>query len=119
MNLPTSSGAQTLESIAQDRMETFTVERPTETTGARGGTDSTSTHEVDMWVFSPMEVTTDTEYGDRLTGSLGGLAHSSADVAEGDRITYQSVPYEVTGTVVTDEVDDVLMAINFERRSND
>lgn len=119
MNIPTSGGGRMVQSILRGKVEEFTIERPTETTGARGGTETTATHKESLWVGSPMEIEMDTEYGDRLTGSLVGLAFPDADIQERDRLTYQSVPYEVAETVITDDSGDVVMNINLVRRVND
>lgn len=75
---------------------------------------------VDMWVFDPNEMRQDTEYGDRLTGSLGGLCQSDADVQVNDRLTYQDRVYEVAETMTYDgQFGDVYTLVNFERREND
>lgn len=119
MNLPTSGGPSAIGSIVSTRSNTYTITRPTYTSGARGGTETTATHDVDIWVFSPREINIDTEYGERLTGSLAGLAHPAEDIEEGDRLTYQQIPYEVEETVITDEASDVVMVVNLTRRTND
>lgn len=119
MRLPTSKGHRALRMIVRKRAETFTITRPTEGSGAMGGTSSESTHEADVFVFAPSETSADTQYGDRYTGALGGLALPTEDVEKGDRLTYQNVPYEVAEVSTSDDVGDTLVRLSFERRTND
>lgn len=119
MNLPTSGGPSAITSIVSAKAQAYELRRPSHETGARGGTETTTTHEADIWVFSPREVNIDTEYGDRLTGGLGGLALPPEDIQQGDRLTYQGIAYEVTELVTTDDSNDVVTVINLTRRTND
>jgi hypothetical protein len=85
-----------------------------------GGTESETEFEVDIFVGSPNEISTDTEYGERLTGSLAGLALPSADLQEGDQLTYQNVPYEIEEIITSDDdAGDIFQALNLVRRVND
>lgn len=121
MNTPTSGGHDTIRSIVIAKSDPFDLERPSDGTGARGGTTATTTiTDVDIWLSSPNEIATDTEYGERLTGSLAGLSLPTADVREGDRITYQGIEYEVEETITSDsDTGETTMAINLVRRTND
>lgn len=118
MNLPTSRGHDALHAAISSRMTTYTLTRPTQTTGAMGGTDGTTDVSVELWVFDPNEVNTDTDFGERLNGSLGGLTQPSTDVQVGDRLTYQSIEYEVAETMTYDSaVGDTYKLVNFVRYS--
>lgn len=120
MNTPTSGGHSAIRSLVTNKATTVSVTRPTKTTGARGGAESTSSHDVDVWLASPNEIANDTEYGERLTGSLAGLSLPTADLAEGDRLDYQGIAYEVEEIITTDsDIGDTVMAINLVRRTND
>lgn len=118
MKLPTSSGERLLRATISSRFETYTLERPSKTTGPMGGSESTSTVTADIWVFDPQEIREDTEYGDRLTGSLGGLTSPTADVSVNDRLSYHGETYEVAETMLSDGAEDVYMLLDLVRVVN-
>lgn len=120
MKTPTSSGERFMRSTISSRFETYTVERPSKTTGPMGGSETTTDRSVDIWVFDPMEMRDDTEYGDRLRGNLGGLTDPSADIQVNDRITHEGDTYEVAETMTFDgEHRDVYKLLDLVRMVND
>lgn len=120
MNTPTSGGHNTIRSLVVNKASTVDVTRPTKTTGARGGTEESTGHQVDIWLASPNEIAVDTEYGERLTGSLAGLSLPTADLRERDRLEYQGIAYEVEEIITSDsDKGDTVMVVNLVRRTND
>lgn len=116
MNLPTSRGSRALGAVIDTRMSQYTFDRPSAATGAMGGVDTDSDVTADIWLFRPMEVQTDTDFGERLTGELGGLALPTADIQVGDRVTYQSTEYEVAETETFDgQTSDTYLLVTLQR----
>ena len=116
MNIPSSSGHRGLRSIVSSKTQEYELTRQSHGTGAMGGTKTESPVTANMWVGSPQEIAEDTELGERLTGMLAGLCLPTEDVEEGDRLTYQSVLYEVEETIISDsDTADTLQAVNLVR----
>lgn len=118
MKVPTASGERLLRATISSRFETYTLERPSKTTGPMGGSESTTDVTEDIWVFDPQEIRDDTEFGDRLTGSLGGLTSPTADVVVNDRLTHNGETYEVAETMTFDGSSDVYMLLDLVRMVN-
>lgn len=119
MNIPSSGGHSTLQSVVTSKTTEYTLRRETHTSGAMGGTDSETQVTANLWVGSPQEIAEDTEFGERLTGMLAGLCLPTEDVEEGDRLEYQSIEYEVEETITSDsDTGNTLMAINLVRVQN-
>ena len=116
MHIPTSWGSRAISSAIETRLSSYTLVRPTESSGPLGGGDDTTDVTVDMWVFDPNEVNTDTDFGERLNGSLGGLTRPSEDVQVGDRLTYQTHEYEVAELMTYDGASsDTYLMVNLVR----
>lgn len=123
MRIPTSRAEDTIRQIVRLNATAYTITR-TDTTKGRFGdaTPTESTHSADLWLFRPNEVNIDTEFGDRLTGSLGGMALPSENLQVGDQLTYQSKEYVVAEIVHLPEenpnVEQVIKQFSLERRAN-
>lgn len=80
------------------RQTPYDLERPDGSTGGRfgdGDGSSTTVSGVDLWVYSPEETNIDTQYGDRIGGSLQALALPGVDVEVDDRLQHGAHTYEV------------------------
>lgn len=118
MNLPRSHGDRFLRATISTRFDEYELVRPSKQTGPMGGTEDETTVTVELYPFSPAEIRNETDYGDRLTGALGALAHPSADINVNDRLTYNGVAYEVAETMTFDGGTDVYQLIDLTRREN-
>lgn len=88
-----------MRQIIRIRSQTYTVTRP----GAEGSKSAmgeeitdTSTVDVDALLYSPREDEQPTDFGNRVTGDLNGLALPSADVQVEDVYAHGSDDYVVT-----------------------
>lgn len=114
----TAHAERFMRSTIKSHFSPYSVERPSQSTGAMGGTESSTSITVDMWVFDPREVREDTEFGDRLSGSLGGLTAPTADIQSNDRLTYHGDTYEIAETMTYDGGSDVYLLIDLVRMEN-
>lgn len=124
MRIPTSRAEESIRQVVRLNTSSYTVTRPGSEKGRFGErTPSTSTHSADLWLFSPSEVNVDTEFGDRLTGSLMGMSLPGENLSVGDRITFQSTNYEVIEIIHLPEehpnVEKVVKQFALEKRVND
>jgi hypothetical protein len=123
MRIPLSRSHQALQTVVRRRSVVKKIERPDVDSGGRFGEHAETTSTVDgvsMWLFNPTEVNVDTEYGDRLSGDLEGLAMPSADVSVDDRITHGADVYEVDRIfAIPDEDRTALKRFSLQRRTND
>lgn len=123
MRLPTSRAEETIRQVVRLNSTSYTITRPGEEKGRFGeSTPSTSTHTADAWLFSPSETNIDTEFGDRLTGSLAGMALPTENIVVGDRVTFQSTEYKVVEVIHLPEenpnVELVIKQFTLEKRVN-
>jgi hypothetical protein len=127
--LPRQKGLAGITRVIRARTRSVTVTRVTETKGSLDQTkESTDGHTEQMWLFEPREAVAQEIAGERLTGSLGGLAvaDGTVDVQPDDRVTHGGVEYEVD-TVVghpndgdadgTASTDTDFWVVNFVRRA--
>lgn len=111
MRIPTSRVEKTIRQLTRLNSLTYTITRPdpdpSDTAKAAMGESfaTDTTHQEDVWLFSPSENPIDTDFGDRLTGNLMGLALPSADIQENDEITYDGRTYEVLEATEAKEED--------------
>lgn len=119
MNIPTSAAERLLGSALASRFDTYTITRSTQTTGPMGGSTSSSTHTVEMWPFDPSELNEESDFGDRLGGSIGLLCDSSADIQHRDRFTYHGDTYQVEETMTYDGAADVYLLGDCQRVVNE
>lgn len=85
-----------LRMVIRNRLESYTVSRPTLSKDAIGQSDSSySTHEERLWVYNPSTTTTQVDFGEQQEGDLSALGLPDADVQEDDRIDYGGHTYEV------------------------
>lgn len=118
MRLPTGAPHRRLRAVVRRRVEAYSITRPAGNIGALGESRSTTTtHNADLWLFRASEVPLETDFGERLTGSLGGLALPGTDVQEGDLLTWNGDRYRVAEVV--DTQDSVVLRIGLERATND
>lgn len=118
MRIPTGGPHKRLRSIIRLKTSTYTLERGDGNLGALGETrESTTNVTADLWLFAANEVPLDTDFGERLTGQLRGLALVTEDVQEGDTLTYSGVKYRVSE--VLESESDVYLMIGLERVVND
>lgn len=95
---PRSTGISGLTRIIRSRTSSVTVKRPTETKDSLDATtETTSDHSESIWLYEPRESVANEMLGERVEGSLGGLAiaDGTVDIEKGDRVTYGGVEYEV------------------------
>lgn len=118
MRLPTGAGHRGLRMIVRQNLVEYTLERPDGNIGALGETRASDTNPTaNLWLFRPGEVPLDTDFGERLTGNLRGLALPGENVQEGDRLTWNGDKYRVAEKVETQ--DSVLIRLGLERAVND
>jgi hypothetical protein len=94
--------------VVRARTRAVTVSRVTETQGTLDETTTTTTdHTESLWLFEPRESVAAEVAGERLNGSLGGLAvaDGTVDIEHNDRVTHGGVEYEVD-TIVGHPEDD-------------
>lgn len=106
--LPTAKGLAGLTRIIRARTRSVTVSRVTETKGSLDQTTtSTTDHTESLWLFEPRESVAEELFGERINGSLGGLAvaDGTVDLQINDRLTHGGVEYELD-TVVGHPEDD-------------
>jgi hypothetical protein len=100
--IPRRRGLGGISRVIRSRQRRVTVQRPTETTGSLGETQTTTTeHTESLWLFEPRETVAQELAGERIDGSLGGLAAAdgSVDMEHNDRIVHGGVEYEVDTVV--------------------
>lgn len=88
--------------VIRGRTSAKTVNRVTETQGSLDETTTTTNgHTEDLWLFEPRESVANEAVGERINGSLGGLAvaDGTVDVQHDDRLTHGGVEYEVDTVV--------------------
>lgn len=128
MRIPTSRVEKTIRQLVRLNSVTYTITRPnagpTDTSKAAMGESlpTSATHNEDIWLFAPSENPIDTEFGDRLTANLMGLALPSANIQENDEITYEGFDYVVLEATEAKEEDpavtDVVTMIALTRKIN-
>jgi hypothetical protein len=98
MRLPTNNATDQLRQLIRVRGVCYEVTRQTgvENIGMGETRQTTDTVYVDALLFAPTSDNSMTEFGDRLTGDLNGLALPDADVQVGDEYDHNGVTYEVT-----------------------
>lgn len=80
------------------RQTPYDLERGDGSHSGRFGSDDSASgtiQDVNLWVYSPEETNIDTQYGDRIGGSLQALALPDANVEVGDELEHGSDTYEV------------------------
>lgn len=118
MRIPTGAPHRRLRLIIRNKTVQYTLERPDGNIGALGESRSADTSPTaDLWLFRPGEVSLDTEFGERLTGSLNGLALTGEDVREGDRLTWNGDKYRVEEK--QEPQDSIFIRLGLERAVND
>jgi hypothetical protein len=102
------TGIAGITKVIRARTSATTVTRVTQSTGSLDEqTETTSDHQEDIWLFEPRESVAEEVAGERINGSLGGLAVADTlDVQHNDRITHGGVDYEVDTVVGHPEDDD-------------
>lgn len=91
-------GLAGLTRVIAARTYSVTFERVTESKGSLDEVQTTTSEFTeDVWLFEERESVSEELAGERLTGSLGGLAvaDGTVDIQHNDRITYGGVEYEV------------------------
>lgn len=86
-----------LRTIISARSQSYTVTRNVTTKNTLGETvdDSSTTHEVNMWLHQPGEANVETERGERLAGDLQGIAEGDPDLEVNDEVTHRGQEYSV------------------------
>jgi len=100
--IPRQRGIDGITHVIAARTRTVTISRVTETKGSLDGSQTTTTdHTETLWLFEPRENVAQEIAGERLEGSLGGLAvaDGTVDIQHNDRITHGGVTYEVDTVV--------------------
>lgn len=113
-NLPTNVYNRRLNA----RSSAYTVTRVTETVNDVGEiVESESTHTVNLWCYSPRNVTSQLISGEHTSGDLQGLVKPSEDITFDDRLTHGGVEYEVDDvTVFPDETQPIYHKLTLVRR---
>lgn len=96
--LPRRVGLAGLTRVIRYRTSSVTVSRPSESKGSLDQTTTTtSDHTEDLWLFEPRENVSQELTGERIDGSLGGLAVSdgTVDLNHNDRVTHGGIEYEI------------------------
>lgn len=122
MRVPHTRGFEALRRVVRLHLDTYTVTRPNSEQSGRFGESDTAatTHDIDLWVYDPMETTVDTEYGDRVTGDLAALGLPSVDIEVNDEIDHGGETYTVDDVVhLPDEDDEQLTRCTLLRVTND
>lgn len=124
MKLPTTNGQKALRMVVRQRQSQYEVTRPgppsaKSAMGEELPDQNTTAHTENLWLFMPRDSPVDTQYGDRLEGSLQGLAMPSADIERSDVVTFQGIDYEVEDAIpLPDENNPVLLLFGLEKRVN-
>lgn len=106
--IPRDKGLAGMTRIVRARTRAVTVSRVTETQGTLDETTTTTDdHTESLWLFEPRESVAEEVAGERVNGSLGGLAvaDGTVDIEHNDRVTHGGVEYEVD-TIVGHPEDD-------------
>lgn len=118
MRIPTGAPHRRIRSVIRLKATQYTLERPDGNIGALGEARSTDSNPTaNLWLFAPGELPLDTDFGERLTGSLQGLALQGEDVQEGDRLTWNGDKYRVEEHVEVEDQEYVRLGL--ERATND
>lgn len=98
MRIGDSFGHEGIRRVIRLRSNTYTVTRQTgtEDVGMGETRPTTSTLDVDAYLYLPTETPIETEFGDRLDGDLNGVALPSADVEARDVYTHGGTDFVVT-----------------------
>lgn len=83
--------------IIRAQSDSYTITRVTGMTTDASGyvTETTSTHNEDIYLFDPSAISVQSELGERMEGDLMGRALPSADLQEDDRLNHGGVKYEI------------------------
>lgn len=118
MRIPTGAPHGRIRTVIRQKTATYTLDRPDGNIGALGESRSSDSNPTaDLWLFAASEFPLDTDFGERLTGSLQGLALDGADVQEGDRLSWNNDKYRVAEVV--DTQDTPYIRLGLERATND
>lgn len=112
MRIPHSRADESLRMVLRKRMSTYTVERITgeSSQSAMGeAVQNTTTVSIDAYLYFPEEENLPIDFGERLEGSLQGLALPSADVQVNDVFTHGSEQFQVEDVSSTPSSDDVTL----------
>lgn len=93
-----SRGNEALRQIVSQKTEPYDLTRRTDDNNGRFGEDNaseTTISGVQLYLHNETESSIDTQYGDRLSGDLSGLALPSADVQHDDELTHNGETYVV------------------------
>lgn len=93
-----SRADEMIRQVVRQKSSLYDLTRPSDEANARFGESDPSTttvSDVSLYLFDPGESAIDTQFGDRLTGDLNGLALPSADIEDGDELTHDGTVYEV------------------------
>ena len=115
-----SRGNETIRQIVRQKSSPYDITRPTDRGNARFGESDASTttiEDVSLYLYDPGESALDTEFGDRLSGDLNGLALPNVDVNKDDRLTYDGTEYEVADVPAMVK-DGVIKAFPLEKVTN-
>lgn len=122
MRAPRRDGFERYRTILRLRRTPYTLDRPDGSHGGRFGSNDSSTTSVsgvELWVFSPQETNINTQYGDRMSGSMRAFALPSADVQVNDRLTHGGHRYEVDDyNHLPNDDEKKLMLIDLTRVEN-
>lgn len=116
-----SRANETIRQIVRQKSLPYDITRRTDRANGRFGEhDATETtiNGVELHLFDPGETALDTEFGDRLSGDLEGLALPDADIREGDVLTYDGTDYEVNAKPEMVK-DGLIKAFAFDKVVND
>lgn len=100
MRIGDSRANEVIRQIVRQKSSDYDLTRKSDSNNGRFGEHDeaeTTINNVSLYLFNPGESALDTQYGDRLDGDLDGLALPSADVQDGDELTYDGTLYEVDG----------------------
>jgi hypothetical protein len=84
------------------RATSYDLSRPSDSVGRFGesGDGETVVSDVSLWVHEPRQFEEDTDFGERATLDMRGLARPSADVQPRDRLTVNGQRMEVEAPIV-------------------
>lgn len=102
MRLPNTDALGHMTRVIDLRATPTDLTRPSDSVGRFGDASDaeTTVTDVPLWIHEPRQFEEDTDFGDRATLDMRGLARPSADVQPHDRLTVDGKRMEVEAPIV-------------------
>lgn len=116
-----SRANETIRQIVSQKTALYDLTRKVDEANGRFGEHDASeatVTDVPLYLFNEGESAIDTDFGDRLSGDLEGLALPDADVRKGDELTHDGTVYEVDEKPEMVK-DGLIKAITLVKKVND